>query len=191
MPDEQTWAFDIETDQSCEQKNVHKPVLLIAKSFSGVEKSFVGYNSVNDFCLWLFDNKESVRKCEWFITHFRSGYDFPPILEWLYQKQSFIPKIVLRGNKVVSLKVGNKRFIDSYLFIPIPLRKFSKTFTIEETEKGYFPHFPASSAAFEGKTPFHTISSCPNGQECGLVNIVSADCPHCISRRDDIQNSKD
>ena len=55
----------------------------------------------------------------------------------------------------------------------------------EVTEKGYFPHFLSSSTAFEGKTHFHTISSCPNGQECGLVNIVSADCPHCISRRDD------
>ena len=79
----------------------------------------------------------------------------------------------------------NKRLIDSCLFIPIHLRKFSKTFNIEETEKGYFPHFLTSSAAFEGKTPFHTISSRPNGQECGLVNIVSADCPHCISRKDD------
>ena len=85
----------------------------------------------------------------------------------------------------MSLNVGNKRFIDSYLFIPIPLRKVSKKFTIEETEKGYFSHFLTSSAAFEGKTPFHTFSSCPNEQECGLVNIVSADCPHCISRRDD------
>ena len=138
VPDEQTWVFDIETYQSCEQKNVHKPVLLIAKSFSGVEESFVGYNSVNDICLWLFDNKERVRKCEWSIAHSGNGYDFLPILEWLYQKQSFISKIVLRGNKVVSLKVGIKRFIDSYLLIPIPLRKFSETFTIEETEKGYF-----------------------------------------------------
>ena len=48
VPDVQTWVFDIETDQSCERKNVHKP---IAKSFSGVEESFVGYNSVNVFCL--------------------------------------------------------------------------------------------------------------------------------------------
>ena len=162
VPDEQTWVFDIETDQSCEQTNVHKRVLLIAKSFSGVQESFVGYNSVNDFCLWLFDNKERVRKCEWVIAHFGSGYDIMPILEWLYQKQSFIPKIVLRGKNVVSPKVGNKRFTDSYLFIPIPLRKFSKTFTIEETEKDYFTLFLTSSAAFEGKTHFHTISSCPN-----------------------------
>ena len=56
---------------------------------------------------------------------------------------------------------------------------------ISETETGYLPHFLSSSAAFEGKTPFHTISWCPNGQECGLVNIVSTDCPYGISRRDD------
>ena len=91
----------------------------------------------------------------------------------------------MRGNKIVSLEVGNKRFIDSYLFVSITLRNLSRTITIEETEKGYFPHFLTSSAAFEGETPFHTISLCPNGQECGLVKIVTSDCPHCISRRED------
>ena len=38
-------------------------------------------------------------------------------------------------------KVGNKRFIDSHLFITIPFRKFSKTFTIGEKEKVCFPRF--------------------------------------------------
>ena len=42
VPDEQTWVFDIETDQNCEQTIVHKRCLLIAKSFSGVQESFVG-----------------------------------------------------------------------------------------------------------------------------------------------------
>ena len=111
--DDLNWVFDIETDQSCANEGLHKPILLAAESLVGEEKIYLGYDCINKFCGDVFSGTERVRKTEWFIAHFGSGFDFLPILEWLYRQQKYIPKILLRGNKVVSMRVGNKRFIDS------------------------------------------------------------------------------
>ena len=207
VPEEAIWVFDIETDQSCSHESQHKPVLLIAQSMTGLEKSFYGYRCIHEFCTDVFGDTDRVRKPEWFIAHFGSGFDFLPILDWLYQQQQFIPKIILRGNRVISLKVGNKRFIDSYLFIPIPLRKFSATFEIEEVKKGYFPHFLTCEQTVhlddddDETNPsnnrhdhhhrqhchvFHPPEDCPRGQTtiCQQKLWFSLDCSHCTQQDD-------
>ena len=38
------------------------------------------------------------------------------------------------------MTVGKKKFIDSYMFIQLPLASFPKTFGLTELKKGYFPH---------------------------------------------------
>ena len=139
--DDFIWIFDVETDQSCANEGLHKPILLAAESLVGEEKIYLGYDCINKFCGDVFSGAERVRKTEWFIAHFGSGFDFLPILEWLYRQQNYIPNVLLRGNKVVSMRVGNKRFIDSYLFIPIPLSKFTSTFNLKEQQRDIFHIF--------------------------------------------------
>ena len=192
--DDSIWVFDIETDQSCEFDGFHKPILLIAKTLTGHEDIFLGYDCINKFCQSVFSDLQRVRKEEWFVAHFGSGFDFLPILEWLYAQHKFVPKILLRGNKVVSLKVGNKRFIDSYLFIPVPLSSFPKTFGIKDAAKGYFPHFLSSSEAISLSSPssgeedpkpggkqLHSYRRCPKNKDCSLRQLVSHDCNHCLA----------
>ena len=111
-------VFDIEMDQSCEQNHNHKTVLLCAKTLSG-DQILAHHNFVHTF----FGDLERVRK--W-------GRLVLSILEEFYEQQQCIPKIFSRGNKVISMKVGNMRFIDSFLFIPIALCKFAKTFELTE-----------------------------------------------------------
>ena len=119
-----------------------------------------------------------VRKTEGYIAHFGSGFDFLPILKWLYKKHKYIPKILLRGIKVVSVRVGNKRFIDSSLFTPIPLSKFTSTFNLRELKKEYFPHYQTTAEALypnpSGKD--HSFQNCGKGVNCSLRQIISRDC---------------
>ena len=186
VPEENIHVFDIETDQSCEQNHEHQPVLLISKSMTGVEKVYFGYDCIEQFCIDLFSGSGSkVRKSEWYIAHFGSGFDFLPILHWLYEQQKCIPKIILRGNKVISLKVGNKRFIDSYLFIPIALQKFPKTFDIREKRKGYFPHYLTckSSLSQPPEPPRHIGFTCKMPENCCFQTNYSEDCSHCVRKR--------
>ena len=180
-PDSDIWIFDIETDQSCGNEGVHKPILLIAESLTGEQVVYVGYECVSNFCQAVFAANDRIRKTEWFIAHFGSGFDFLPILEWLYKQHKYIPKILLRGNKVVSMRVGNKRFIDSYLFIPIPLSKFTSTFNLKELKKGYFPHLLTSAEALypSSTQKVHSLLNCVKGVNCSLRQTISTDCSHC------------
>ena len=49
----------------------------------------------------------------------------------------------MNGAKIMELSVKDPdiRFIDSLIFLPMPLSKFPKTFGLTELAKGYFPHF--------------------------------------------------
>ena len=182
VDNENIWAFDIETDQSCLNDNEHKPVLLVARNLSGsLEEIYDGYDCIDRFCSEVFlKNSQRVRKYEWFIAHFGSGFDFLPVLQCFYTKQKYVPKIVLRGNKIISLKVGNKRFIDSYLFIPVPLRKFPETFGIAELRKGYFPHYLTSSQSLNNDMTLHDRKKCERGDLCLWTFIRTDDCSHCV-----------
>ena len=111
--------------QSCSNRNEHVPVLSVVQNVEELEHIYFGYHCIADFCASIFEHDARVRKQEWFIVQFVSRFDFVPILQWLYKQQKFVPKLVLlRDNKVISMRGGNKRFIDSYLFIPIPLANF-------------------------------------------------------------------
>ena len=154
-------AFDIETDQS---SGIHKPVLLMcsvigvykcqeghnnkANSVEDVDntenennevETFFGYDCVELFCNSLFRD-ERYKKRETFIAHFGSGFDFLPILQWCYSTGKFTPYVIMRGNRIITMTIGNKKFLDSYLFIALPLAAFPKCFGISELRKGYFPH---------------------------------------------------
>ena len=51
-----------------------------------------------------------------------------------------MPNIIMNGTKILTISFHNVKFIDSYAFIPIALKKFTKTFDLKELKKGFFPH---------------------------------------------------
>ena len=155
VPDSQMFAFDIETDQSGE---THKAVMLIMGSLDSNSRArdfkvFKGYDCIDSFCKHIFLDPENKSVPQWFFAHFGSGFDFLPILQWLHAYGKMLPQIVVRGNRIITMKVANKRFIDSFLFVPIPLAKFPKTFGFPEAKKGFFPHLMTSpdNLDFEGE----------------------------------------
>jgi hypothetical protein len=139
--DSHIFAFDIETDQSDDGN--HKPNLLIMEPLAPLNAEptvFTGYDCIKSFCEQILVDKDNAKLKQLFFAHFGSGFDFLPILRWLYDYQKFLPDLIVTGNKIISMTIGNKRFLDSFLFIPIPLSAFSKTFDIKEHKKGHFPH---------------------------------------------------
>ena len=117
--------------------NKHIVNYCIAHDFDGKENIF---HTIDEFCSWAFSPSH---KGYTFIAHYGKGYDFQFIVEWLIAHGGVKPKIIHNGQKIMQLEVMNGhniRFIDSISFIPMPLRKFPKTFGLTEIAKGYFPH---------------------------------------------------
>ena len=82
------------------------------------------------------------------------------------------------------MRVGNKRFIDSYLFIPIHLANFTKTFGLEEMRKGFFPHYlTLPEALAEPASALHSPCDCKATNGCHLQYQFSQDCYHCTEER--------
>ena len=128
--------FDFECTQDDGQ---HIPNLCVVQNESGDEKVFLGSNTKDEFCEWLFAQENANTT---FIAHNFQAYDGYFILQHLY-KNGIVPEVITRGAKILSLTVPqlNIKFIDSLCFIPMRLASFPKTFGVTELEKGFFPHF--------------------------------------------------
>ncbi len=150
LPDEpkknEKLAFwDVEAYQN---SGKHIPYLIIVKDYEG-KKSI--YYTIDEFCEAIFNQKK------WegytFIAHFGKGYDHQFILEWLLTRVNMTNEesdnlnkskinVIQSGLKLMKIDYANRKFIDSFNFLPMPLRKLPKTFGFEkDVKKGYFPHF--------------------------------------------------
>ncbi|XP_013396770.1 uncharacterized protein LOC106163657 [Lingula anatina] len=89
------------------------------------------------------------------LAHNMSGYDGFFLLKWL-KDQCIVPDVILRGAKVLSIKVGDITVLDSYSFLPMALNKLPAAFGLDESlSKGYFPHFfnTPENQDYRGKMP--------------------------------------
>ena len=72
------------------------------------------------------------------LAHNFQGYDSYSLVEE-YHRQKRVLEQTRNGAKILQLKVGDIRFIDSLSFFQMPLSAFPKTFGLTELKKGYFP----------------------------------------------------
>ena len=139
--------FDIESMQVTDEHGAitHQPNLLIAETDQSDEPEiFDGSDCVTKFIDWL--DKEVAHTDDdhptpvTVLAHNFQGYDSYPIID-AYHQQKRILEQQRNGGKVLCLKVGSIRFIDSMSFLPMALADFEKTFELTELKKGFFPHF--------------------------------------------------
>lgn len=110
------------------------------------------FTSVKDFCSFIFTahqkSIESNRKrlnlpyrpLTFCIAHNGKAYDSIFILRYLLSTRR-TPKVMKRGTRIISMKLGKIRFICSLSFLPMPLRKLPKSFGVQEQmTKGHFPY---------------------------------------------------
>jgi very-short-patch-repair endonuclease len=122
-------------------------------SFCGQkEYIFRGTGTVRDFNNFLFrrySNYLADRKkysklkhdiIVYVIAHNSRAYDSQFILKYCLNNR-IIPSVLKRGTKILSMRVGNFKFIDSLSFLPMSLKKLPSTFGLENLiQKGNFPY---------------------------------------------------
>ena len=118
----------------CREKNMSETCEFCKEK----EVVFMGKDVQEQFCRWLFSGINEHYTC--FAHNFRS-YDGYFILDY-GEKQSFKMESTKNGGKIMELRFPNHKlkFLDSLNFIPMPLKKFPKSFGVKELKKGYFPH---------------------------------------------------
>ncbi|KAK3926345.1 putative DNA polymerase [Frankliniella fusca] len=73
-------------------------------------------------------------------------------------------EITLQGAKILCMEVGNWKFIDSLMFLPMPLSAMPKSFGLTELKKGYWPFMANKPEYYTYEGPlldkhFYCISS--------------------------------
>lgn len=111
---------------------------------------------MQEFLHWVHTlaNDETLDKVIVVAQNFK-GYDGYFILEVLYKQHTSNLQQIVNGAKILSLELPNKRFIDSMNFFPMALANFPKTFGLNESKKGFFPHFfnTQQNQIYEGYMP--------------------------------------
>ena len=99
--------------------------------------SFKGDSTLDDFCEHLLASGQYAGAvC---LAHNASRYDTHFILQYAV-RCGLAPEVVSNGLKIMSLSVGDLKFIDSCNFLPMALSALPKAFGLRELRKGYFPH---------------------------------------------------
>ncbi|KAK3916521.1 putative DNA polymerase [Frankliniella fusca] len=60
---------------------------------------------------------------------------------------------VLQGAKIISMKVGTWKFIDSLMFMPMPLSAMPKSFGLTELKKGHWPYLADKPEFYQYEGP--------------------------------------
>lgn len=75
------------------------------------------------------------------MAHNGQGYDHRFIIQNILTKKELKPELIMNGTKIVRMKIGNVKFIDSLNFSPMALSALPKVFGLGVNfKKGYFPH---------------------------------------------------
>ncbi|KAJ8914447.1 hypothetical protein NQ315_011388 [Exocentrus adspersus] len=91
------------------------------------------------------------------IAHNGQAFDHNFILNYLLIESAITPELIMRGTKIISMTVGNVKFLDSLNYFPMPLAKLPTVFGLDSNnfKKGYFPHLfnTISNADYVGPLP--------------------------------------
>ncbi|GBN97162.1 hypothetical protein AVEN_10440-1 [Araneus ventricosus] len=100
---------------------------------------FKGYDSLKDFCSWLFS---PVHKNFTAIAHNMKRFDGQFIMVWMLE-QGAAPGAIPNESKLMAVMhtALNIKIIDSFNFLPMALSKLPSFFGLSELlKKGFFPH---------------------------------------------------
>ena len=137
-PNDKLIFYDFETDFSSGEHEVN---YVVAQYGDGTEFVFKGYDSLNKFCLFLFDR---VHENYTAIAHNAKAFDGIFVQKWLIENRPTADiHVIHSGQKIMQLTIGDYkiRLIDSLNFLQMPLCKFPTTFGLDTSKlsKGDFP----------------------------------------------------
>ncbi|KAE8740298.1 hypothetical protein FOCC_FOCC014198, partial [Frankliniella occidentalis] len=93
------------------------------------------------------------------LSHFGSGYDNVFLFDFLVSRPCFAesaPSFIMRGTKIIEVKLGKYKMLDTLSFLPMPLRALPRALGLGEgVAKGWYPHYWNSKAheGYRGPVP--------------------------------------
>lgn len=158
--------FDLECTQTKEFSNdntkfEHEPNLCISQQVCGAcegsydlhnpcfncgvrERIFMKNDVICNFMHYLGSLPEKFKSIK-VIAHNLQKYDGHFILRYMYAHASEwrlkTESLIMNGSKILQIKVGRYKFIDSLNFFSVPLSKLPTMFNLNCSSKGYYPHF--------------------------------------------------
>ncbi|RWR98734.1 hypothetical protein B4U79_00021, partial [Dinothrombium tinctorium] len=120
-------------------------------------RRYWGYDCVKRFCDDIYGEiapkAEEAKANVYVFAHNAKGYDSHFILRDLFSREfTTKPEIIMVGNKILKLDIGNIRFMDSLCIFQQPLDKLPKAYGLSEI-KGFFPHEFNQEANFNYEGP--------------------------------------
>ena len=107
----------------------------------GIRKKVFKLDPIKSFVDFLRLPRKDFKKII-IIAHYGGKYDNIFVLNYLLTDCGLAPKVIMKGTQIISIEVGNLKFLDSFSFISLPLSKFQSTFNLPPLlKKGFFPHF--------------------------------------------------
>ena len=111
------------------------------------KKQFFGIDAIDRFCNYIFFQIDQKlinihnQKYEFrIVAHNSKSFDLMFIIKYLLNNR-IKPKIVRKGNKILTLTYKHFKFIDSLSFLPMALAKMPSCFGLNnDLMKGYFPY---------------------------------------------------
>jgi DNA polymerase type B, organellar and viral len=101
---------------------------------------FKGENTMEQFATWCLGKSKGKSRIT-IIAHNGKAYDTWLLHKYLIKHTAKRPEsLILAGNKIMSMKIGNLKFLDSLNHVAQALETFPKTFGIKEMKKGFFPY---------------------------------------------------
>ena len=138
---------------------VQTPIMVCAEhEATDVTEVFYGENCSEEFLAYLDElivvEDDEVRDVIVVFHNFK-GYDGMFILQQLFKEHRTVTDQINVGTKVLSLRAGNLKFVDSLCFLPFPLASFPAAFGLTELRKGFFPHLfnTLENQDYEGVMP--------------------------------------
>lgn len=98
---------------------------------------FIDNDPIKSFLDFLMLPRKIFKKLLLF-AHNAKSYDNVLLLHHLLTKQRVVPKLIMRENQVISMIIGNLKFLDSMMFLPMALSKLPETLELGPgVAKGY------------------------------------------------------
>lgn len=150
--------YDLETMQEQEVtsgEKIHEPNLCVVQQrcdrcideegirfceICGSRQKVFHVNIIESFIGYIFSLRRRFKSIV-VIAHNGQAFDHQFVLKHLIEKTNLKVDVIMRGTKLVMIKLDNIKFIDSLNYFPMPLSQLPKAFELgAELKKGHFPY---------------------------------------------------
>lgn len=130
--------------QACDKCAAEQDVTQTCSVCGIREHIFSDQNIIAEFMAYIGSIPDKFKRVT-IVAHNLQKYDGHFILQYMYTNQSEWQlkedSLIINGSKILQIRIGRFRFIDSLNFFGVALAKLPSMFNLQCSSKGYYPHF--------------------------------------------------